>query len=102
MPRSLQNLPERSIGMLNAGMTINSVTMNIGCSSRAIRQLRQRFQATGRTEDRSDSGRPCGQDCYIRDTHQPNRFQSATSTAANTHGTHNNRISAQTVCKSLA
>ena len=59
---------------------------------------RQRFHATGLTED---SGRPrmttCGQDRYIRNTHQRNRFQTVTSTAANTHGKHNNRTSAQTV-----
>ena len=81
--------------MLNAG------DMNIGCSTPAIRQLRQRFQATGRTEDRPRSGRPRvttrGQDCYIRNTHLLNRFQTATATAANTDGTHNNHISAQTV-----
>ena len=38
-----------------------------------------------------------GQDHYIRNTHLHNRFQTATATAANTHGTHNNRISAKTV-----
>ena len=32
--------------MLNFGMTINAVAMDIGCSTRAIRHLRQRFQAT--------------------------------------------------------
>ena len=63
--------------------------------------LRQRFQATGRTEHQPGSGRPrvtmrC-QDRYIRNIHQRNCFQTATPTAANTHGTHNNRISAQTV-----
>ena len=83
--------------MLNASMTMNAVAMNIGCSTRAIRH--QRFQATWRTEDRPRSGRPQvttrGQDRYIRNTHLRNRFQSATATAANTHGTHNNRISAK-------
>jgi transposase len=44
--------------MFNAGMTMNAVAMNIGCSTRAIRHLRQRFQATGCTEDGSRSGRP--------------------------------------------
>ena len=51
MPRIPQTLRERAIGMLNAGMTMNAAAMNIGCSTRAIRHLRQRFQATGRTED---------------------------------------------------
>ena len=34
---------------------------------------------------------------YIRNTHLRNHFQTATATAANTHGTYDNRISAQTV-----
>ena len=101
MPRIPQNLRERATGMLNAGMMMNAVTMtNTGCSTRAIRHLRQRFQATGRTEDRPCSGRSrvttrC-QDRYILKTHQRNGFQTTTATATNTHGTHNNRVSAQT------
>ena len=75
--------------------------MNIGCSTRAIRHLRQRFQAIGCPEDRPRSGRPRvttrGQDRCIPNIHLCNRFQTATATAANTHGTHNNRISAQNV-----
>ena len=50
MPRIPQNLRERAIGMRNAGMTMTAVAMNIGCSTRALRHLRQRFQATGRTD----------------------------------------------------
>ena len=42
MTRIRQNLRERAIGMLKAGMTMNAVAMNIGCSIRAIRHLRQR------------------------------------------------------------
>ena len=91
--------------MLSAGMTINAVAINTGCSTRAIRHLRQRFQATWRTEDRPRSGRPrvtaCGQDRYIRYTYLHNRFQTATATSANTHGTHNNRISAKNVRNGL-
>ena len=84
MPRILQNLRERVIGMLNAGMTMNAVAINIGCSARATRHLRQRFQATGPTEDRSRSGSPHStmrsQSRYIRNTHLRNRFQTATTT----------------------
>ena len=36
MPRIHQNLRERAVGMHNAGMTMNAVAMNIGCSTRAI------------------------------------------------------------------
>ena len=100
MPKIPQNLHGRAIGILNAGMTMNAVAMN-RCSTRAIRHLMQRFQATGLTEDRLRSGylrvMTRGQDRFLRSTHLRNRFQTATATAANTHGTYNNRISAQTV-----
>ena len=46
MPRISQNLRERAIGMLNAGMTMNTNTTSTGCSTRAIRHLGQHFQAT--------------------------------------------------------
>ena len=55
MPRIPQNLRERAFGMLNAGMTMNAVAMDIRCSTQAIRHLRQRFQAKGHTEDRPRS-----------------------------------------------
>ena len=74
-----QNLREHAIDILNDGMTMNAVSMNIGCFTRANLHLRQRFQATGRTEDRPYGGRPrvttLGEDCYIRNTHLRNRFQ---------------------------
>ena len=41
----------------NAGKTIHAVAMNIGCSTCAFRHPRQRFQATGRTEDQPCNGR---------------------------------------------
>ena len=102
MPRIPQNLRKHAIGMLNPGMRMNVVDMNIVSSTHAIRHLRQLFHATGHTEDRPRSGHlhvtiP-GQDCYILNTQLCNRFQTATATAANTHGTH---ISAQTVCNCL-
>ena len=72
MPRIQHNLCKRATGMLNAGMTINAVAMNIGCSTSAIRHLMQHFRATGRTEDQSRSGRQRvmtrGKDSYIRYT----------------------------------
>ena len=101
MPRIPQNLRERAIGMLNAGMTMNAFAMNIGCSTRAILHLRRHFQATGRTEDRPRSERlritTHDQDRYIRNTHLRNRFQTTTAIDANTRDKHNNRISTQTV-----
>ena len=44
MPRIPQNSHERAIGMLNAGMAMNAVALNIGCSTLAIQHPRQRFQ----------------------------------------------------------
>ena len=41
MPRIPQNLRERAIGMLNAGMTTSVVVIYIGCSAHAIRHLGQ-------------------------------------------------------------
>ena len=40
MPRVPQNLRERAIVMLNAGMMMNAVAMDIRCSIRDIRHLR--------------------------------------------------------------
>ena len=94
MPRILQILRKRAIDMLPAGMTMNAIAMNTGCSTRAFRHLRQAGQATERREDRLLSGSPCvttrGQDRYIRNTHLRNPFQTTTGAAAtcNTHGTH--------------
>ena len=85
MPRIPNNLRERAIGMLGAGISTEHVARNVGCSSRAIRNLRIRSRTTGSTND------------YIMNTHLRNRIQTATATAANTPGLHNNRISAQTV-----
>ena len=86
--------------MLNAGMRRNAVAMNIGCSTRAIRHLRQCFQLIGRTEDRTRRVRPCvtgggGGNTAIFGTPTCAIVQTVTATAANTHGRHNNRISAQ-------
>ena len=101
MPRIPNNLRERAIGMLDAGMSTDHVARHVGCSSRAIRNLRVRFRTTGSTNDLPRRGRPCittlSQDRYIMNTHLCNLFQTATTTAANTPGFYNNQISAQTV-----
>ena len=101
MPRIPNNLRERAIGMLDAGMSTEHVARHVGCSSRAIRNLRIRFRTTVSTNDLPRRGRPHvktrGPDRYIMNTHLRFRFQTATATAANTPGLHNNRISAQTV-----
>ena len=85
MPRIPNNLRERAIGMLDAGMSTEYVT----------------FRTTGSTNDLPRRGRLCvtthGQDRYIMNTHLRNLFQTATATAVNTPSLHNNRISAQIV-----
>ena len=97
MPRIPNNLRERASGMLDAGMSTDHVARHVGCSSRAIRNLRVRFRTTGSTNDLPCRGHPRGQHRYIMNTHLRNRFQTATATAADTPGLRNNRISAQTV-----
>ena len=104
MPRIPQNLRERAGGIQNAGMTINAVATNIRCSTCVIRQLPQRFQETGRTEDRPRSEvrasrRVAKTARYIRTTYLSNRFQTATAT--NTHGTHNFYICPNCVASSI-
>ena len=101
MPSIPNNLHERVIGMLDAGMSTELVARHVGCSSRAIRNLCIRLRTIGSTNDLPRRGRPRvttrGQDSYIMNTHLRNQFQTATAPAANTPGYHNNRISAQTV-----
>ena len=40
IPSIPQNLRERAINMFNAGVTMNAVAMNIGCSTYAFRHIR--------------------------------------------------------------
>ena len=64
-------------------------------------EILTRRHRTASRDWRHRSGCPrvttCGQDRYIQNTHLRNRFQTATATAAKTHGTHINCIYAQTV-----
>ena len=106
MPRIPENLRERALGMLGAGCTTAEVAAPVGASVQSIRSLRRRFAQTGSTRDLPRSGRPRvtsrAQDRYILNQHLRDRFRTATATAAVTPGTHNNRISAQTVRNRLA
>ena len=105
MPRIPQILRKRTIGMLDAGMKMNAVSMNIGCSTPAIRHLKQRFQVQGiwkidhvldvrssrRVAKTSIFGIPT---CAIAS--KPPQLLLLTHSTIN-HGTHNNRMPAQTV-----
>ena len=79
MPRIPNNLRERAIGMLDAGMSTEYVVRHVGCSSLVIRNLRERFRTTGSTNDLPRRGRPCvtslRQDRYIMNTLLYNLFQ---------------------------
>ena len=95
-PRILQNVRQCAIGKLNAGMMMNAVAIDIVviCSIHAIQHFSQCFQATGcHVVDVCMSRRLANS--YVRNSHLCNRCQTATATAANTHGTHNNCVSAQ-------
>ena len=101
MPRVPAHLHERSLGMLQGGMSTADVARAINCNVRSVKRLRQRYSETGRTADRPRSGRPRvttpAQDRYIRTAHLRDRYRMATTTARVTPGTHNLSISAQTV-----
>ena len=105
MPRVPQNMRKRAICMLHAGTRTVEIARQLGTSARTIRHLRERFNITGETKDRPRSGRPPVtmrvQDRYIVTSHLQDRFLTASVTAQNTPGIHNNRISGQTVINRL-
>ena len=92
--------------MLEAGASTEDVAAQVGSSVQAVRSLRRRFVQTGSTEDLPRRGRPRvttpAQDRYILNQHLRNRFLTATATTSVTPGTHNPRISTQTVRNRLA
>ena len=106
MPRIAKHLRERAVGMLEVGASTEDVAAQDGSSVQAVRSLRRRFVQTRSTEDLPRSRRPRvttpAQDRYILNQHLRNRFLTATATASVTPGTHNPRISAQTVRNRLA
>ena len=70
-------------------------------SGEPIKQILIRMKAFEKKNETEDRPRSVpqgvttrGQDRCIRNTHLRNRFQTATATAADTHRTHNNHISA--------
>ena len=101
MPRMTQVQRERALGMLHAGQNFTVVAGHFGVSISTIQRLWTRVQDTGSTNDRPRSGRPrvttMRQDRRIRVLHLRERLRPATVTAVEVRGTHNARISAQTV-----
>lgn len=96
----------RAIGLLQAGTAKRQVARILNCSRVTIQNVWRRFQQGQGLEDLPRSGRPPvttpNQDRYIRLHHARRRFTPATETARNTVGTHNRRISPQTVRRRLA
>lgn len=105
MPRLPQNFREQAIGMLTAGRSQTQIARHFGVARSTICRLQHRFRQTGSTRDRPRPGAPRvttpRQDRYIRLTHLRNRFQTAVTTAMNTPGRNNPRISAKTVLRRL-
>ena len=92
---------ERAIGMLQAGRSLTDVSVTFQVHKSTICRLWRRFRATDTTDDRPRAGRPRvttpQQDRHIRLTHLRDRFRTATHTALETPGTHNNIICASNV-----
>ena len=86
MPRFPKHLRERPIGMLEAGASVEEVSVQVGSSVQALGSLRRRFVQTGITEDLPCSGRPrvttLAHDHYILNQHLRNHFLTATATAS--------------------
>lgn len=101
MPRLTQVQRERAIGMLHVGRSFTDVARHFHVSISTVQRLWTRLRDTGSTNDRPRSGRPrvttMGQDRHIRVLHLRDRRRAATVTATEVRGTHNDRISAQTV-----
>ena len=94
------------VDLLQAETPKRHVARLMHCSTWTMHTLWNRFQQGQCLEDLPRSGRPPvttpNQDRYIRLQHARSRFTPATVTARNTVGTHNCRISPQTIRRRLA
>ena len=102
MPRLSNNDRNQALGMLRAGISTREVARLFNCHQSTVVRLRQRFQTTNNVSDRPWPGQPRvttdQQDRHIQLQHLRNRFKTAASTARETPGRHNPRISSATVC----
>ena len=101
MVRLTQDQHNAAVQMLLRGTSQGVIARNFQVSKSTITRLYQRLRQTGTTNDRPRSGRPRvttrRQDRYMCLSYLRNRFRTAVETAQATLGTHNNRISADTV-----
>ena len=101
MVRLSQEQRNEAVQMLLRGRSRAVIARNFQVSRSTITHLYQCLRQTGTTNDRPRSGRPRvtsrRQDRHMRLTHLRNRFRTAVETALVTPGTHNNRISPDTV-----
>ncbi len=58
MPRLSDQNRALAIGLLKAGKSVKYAAREMGCTPKAIRKLRDKYQATGYVKDRPRSGRP--------------------------------------------
>lgn len=105
MPRLPHNCRDEAIGVLEAGVSVRAVARHFNSTKATIYCLQQRNNATGITKDRPRSGRlrviTPNQDRRIRMLHLRDRFYRATTTATETPGRTNNRISPNMVIRRL-
>ena len=101
MVRLTQDQHKAAVQMLLRGTSQAVIARNFQVSKSTITLLYQRLRQTGTTNDRPRSGRPRvtkrRQDRYMCLSHLRYRFRTAVETAQVTPGTHNNRISTDTV-----
>jgi transposase len=85
MSRLRQNDRERSVGMVQAGMTHQAVADHFNVSGITVSRLMIRLRQTGRTNDRPRNGRPIvtsqRQDRHLRLVHLRNRMITTEDTA---------------------
>ena len=97
MPRLSNNDRNQALGMLRAGISTREVARLFNCHQSTVVRLRQMFQTTNNVSDHPQPGQPRvtsdQQDRHIRLQHLRNRFKTAASTARETPGRHNPRIS---------
>ena len=105
MPRLTNVERNRAVQLLLGGNSQNAVARTLNVHKSTISRLYIRLRVTGTTADRPRTGRPKvttpRQDRFIRLQHLRNRFRTAQKTASETPGTHNPRISRDTVLRRL-